>query len=239
MAAHEKALEKVLASSQELSVEFLCSVHKILCEGQGTPEAGQLRTMNVRVGPDSCCPPEHIRPNLEALVVTANQILESVDTLPCIEVAAALISLRILDIHPFRDGNGRLSRIVLNWVLARCGVPFVICLCSTPEQRKDYTDSTKWLSQAKSWKSLKWDENSFAQMRQHLKKTVRLIQEHMQRAWDELERLRVRLVATESDAQRDAAVSRVRQVLDPESHHHNVNSGLTYFLFRSKGQTAV
>ena len=53
-------------------------------------------------------------------------------------VKAAAISLGFVGIHPFTDGNGRLGRILVNWVLHRCGLPFTLSLCATPQHRASY-----------------------------------------------------------------------------------------------------
>jgi hypothetical protein len=51
---------------------------------------------------------------------------------------AAVAMYGVVDIHPFSDGNGRLSRIVASWALRRAGLPFAINLFATPAQRADY-----------------------------------------------------------------------------------------------------
>ena len=41
-------------------------------------------------------------------------------------IAAALIHLRFVEIHPFIDGNGRVARLLMNAVLIQSGYPIVI-----------------------------------------------------------------------------------------------------------------
>ena len=50
---------------------------------------------------------------------------------------AAVAMFGIIDIHPFIDGNGRLSRIVANYALNK-QLPFAINLFATPAQRNEY-----------------------------------------------------------------------------------------------------
>jgi len=38
---------------------------------------------------------------------------------------AALIHLKIISIQPFTDGNSRLSRLIMNWVLWKKGYPLI------------------------------------------------------------------------------------------------------------------
>jgi hypothetical protein len=54
---------------------------------------------------------------------------------------AAVAMFGIVDIHPFIDGNGRLSRIVANYALKQ--LPFPINLFATPNQRNEYIVATE------------------------------------------------------------------------------------------------
>jgi Fic family protein len=45
---------------------------------------------------------------------------------------------RLVDIHPFNDGNGRTARLVMNLVLIRAGYPPIAV---RPEDRLDYIRS--------------------------------------------------------------------------------------------------
>ena len=150
----------------------------------------------------------------------------------CPEVAACLVHFALIDIHPFRDGNGRMARIVCNWVLKRCGVPFVVCLCSTPDQRLKYIAACKAVCQtsrqyAQSIKSQQGAEAARSEvasegllqrrteallpLQNALMKAVALIHAHTDRAWEELERLRLRLVREASDASVAAAMREARR----------------------------
>ena len=51
---------------------------------------------------------------------------------------AALVHLRFVTIHPFGDGNGRLSRLMMNFVLNKYGYPM---LDITYENRSSYYNS--------------------------------------------------------------------------------------------------
>ena len=87
-------------------------------------------------------------------------------------VKAAAISLGFVGIHPFADGNGRLGRILVNWVLHRCGVPFAISLCGTPQHRASYIAAIREADRTH-------DVSAFA----------KYISEVSLSAWEELERL--------------------------------------------------
>lgn len=74
---------------------------------------------------------------MERLVSDINQALELRVTHPLIVIAAFIV--RFLAIHPFQDGNGRLSRVLTTLLLLRAGyvyVPFA-SLESVIEENKD------------------------------------------------------------------------------------------------------
>ena len=53
---------------------------------------------------------------------------------------AAAVCMGILDTHPYIDGNGRLARIVVNFILYNhLHLPFPVPLFATPEERVAYT----------------------------------------------------------------------------------------------------
>jgi len=60
---------------------------------------------------------------MEALVAVTKKNLKEVDTHPLIAVADFIV--RFLAIHPFQDGNGRLSRVLTNLLMLRSGYAYV------------------------------------------------------------------------------------------------------------------
>ncbi|MFC1811583.1 Fic family protein [Thermodesulfobacteriota bacterium] len=60
---------------------------------------------------------------MEALVAATRKNLKDADTHPLMAVAD--FSVRFLAIHPFQDGNGRLSRVLTNLLLLRSGYAYV------------------------------------------------------------------------------------------------------------------
>jgi len=60
---------------------------------------------------------------MELLVETTRQRFQDEDIHPLLTVADFVV--RFLAIHPFQDGNGRLSRILTNLLLLRNGYAFV------------------------------------------------------------------------------------------------------------------
>jgi hypothetical protein len=101
--------------------------------------SGILRTTKVRVGQRRCCEPSLLPENLRLLVQELNVLFKNNTVDVYVKAAAAIAG--ILEIHPFPDGNGRLARIVGNWVLAREGLPFVVDICA--RSRIEYVQSLR------------------------------------------------------------------------------------------------
>jgi Fic family protein len=62
---------------------------------------------------------------------------------------AAKISYNFVRIHPFRDFNGRLSRIIMNMILIIFGSPFFIPLKGDKKGKKRYLTSLKQANNGK------------------------------------------------------------------------------------------
>lgn len=107
-------------------------------------------------------PPYLVRPEMQAAIEWANNQLETRGTHPLL-VSANFI-FEFLAIHPFKDGNGRISRALTNLLLLRAGysyVPYVsldeiieqtkveyyLALRATQKHHKtDHEDITPWVS---------------------------------------------------------------------------------------------
>ncbi len=110
------------AHSGPLSVESLCRWHRTLMTGSPTPahHVGVLRTEQGWIGGTSpldahlVTPPPEVVPTLLAdLVAYVNRV----DVDPVSQAAIAHAQFEIL--HPFADGNGRVGRVLVAWILVR------------------------------------------------------------------------------------------------------------------------
>jgi fido (protein-threonine AMPylation protein) len=138
---HRAALEAALAhadTKQDLTIDTLKQWHSLLCRGGLVPEAGRLRTRNVRAGPTDFLPAEQVPLELDKLCKGIGALGSRLVGNNSPVTLAAAVCFGVLDIHPFADGNGRLARISTNWALRRAGLPFVINLFATPAQRREY-----------------------------------------------------------------------------------------------------
>ncbi|XP_074058355.1 protein adenylyltransferase FICD [Macrotis lagotis] len=110
----------------------LLEIHRRVLGYVDPVEAGRFRTTQVFVG-------HHIPPHprdVEKQVAELIQWLNSEDALNLHPVElAALAHYKLVYIHPFVDGNGRTSRLLMNLILMQAGYPPVTI---RKEQRSEY-----------------------------------------------------------------------------------------------------
>lgn len=103
----------------------ILDLHFDACYFQKDTDPGRYRRTGIEVtsprgGPPAFVgPPENDVPKLMGEVV---RWLERGDRDAHVAVRAAMAHLHVVSVHPFRDGNGRISRIVQSLVLAREGL---------------------------------------------------------------------------------------------------------------------
>lgn len=124
-----RAMNHGLARLPELpvSVRLIREIHAELMRGVrgGRLQPGELRTSQNWIGPAGCTlttasfvpPPHHVVP--EALG-QLEKYLHGEDGLPPL-VKIALAHVQFETIHPFLDGNGRVGRLLITFLLTECG----------------------------------------------------------------------------------------------------------------------
>lgn len=147
---HVRALSYLRAQRMwDFNASMVIEAHKILLEGavedSGVDaENGTLRTVDVHAG-------SHEFPSLkpaELLVVLDKVCAEFLRGLVCAEehpvVTAAKLAQGVVALHPFRNGNGRLCRMLFVVALMWQGVPFGVTLTSGKSRaRKHYVEALK------------------------------------------------------------------------------------------------
>ena len=112
------------ARDRPLDVAMLLSWHqRLMAHATGTADArlvGRFRDRPVWIGGTTPLnaayvgpPPEMLRDLMDDLVDFANS--DSLDVI----TQAAILHAQFESIHPFADGNGRLGRVLIGWVLVR------------------------------------------------------------------------------------------------------------------------
>lgn len=106
------------AKQEELTLDNICMLHKMLISNIREDIAGRFRqnTEYVRVGSHIAPPPKEIIERLQHMLATFNAASHN-----HIIKRISLLHLTFEYIHPFVDGNGRIGRVLNNYLLIREG----------------------------------------------------------------------------------------------------------------------
>jgi Fic family protein len=106
------------AKEEELNINLLLFLHKILLSNINDDIAGRFRKDNefVRVG-------SHIAPNPKEVIKRLEDMFVEYNSTPSENFIKRLAKLHLVFeyIHPFCDGNGRIGRVISNYLLIREG----------------------------------------------------------------------------------------------------------------------
>jgi len=126
-----KGLREVRESRIGLDLDFILHLHQTIMEQYANKSPGHLRKKQARIFLKSYGRAEEIafRPSEPARIMAElNRLLEwynqSLPSLHPIELAA-LLHLRLYKIHPFEDGNKRMSRLMFNKAMHDSGYPML------------------------------------------------------------------------------------------------------------------
>lgn len=167
--AHEvlnyvRALEHGLAMPKEEAAgqSLILAVHKVLVSGVRGDRAspGQFRREQNWVGPRSSTlfeatyvppPPKEM---IEALA-RLDEYIAGANSLPPL-IRQALVHYQFEAIHPFRDGNGRVGRLLVSLLLVRWGLlpaPVLYLSAFLEARRDDYYARLLGVSQRGEWRA--------------------------------------------------------------------------------------
>lgn len=124
MDAALRFLDQILVPRlSDISIGDILDLHQRVFGYVEPVEAGRFRTTQVYVGSFQPTPPELISSEMDEFIVWLND--ENTQSLHPVELAA-LAHYKFVIIHPFVDGNGRTSRLLMNMLLMQHGFPPVI-----------------------------------------------------------------------------------------------------------------
>jgi Fic family protein len=147
--AHKAAFYDMLKYNKELSVSTVLHWHTQLFQFTKPDIAGKIRTHQVGISGSKVLPPFPIELDL-LLRDFFDWYHQNRKKLHPVHLAG-LVHLKFVTIHPFADGNGRISRLLMNYVLHKNGYPMLIIPYS---QRMSYYTALER-------SQLKKDENVF------------------------------------------------------------------------------
>jgi len=121
--AHRDLFYEILKSKKELSLQVVLDWHWNLFHLTKPDIAGKIRKYQVTIGGSKFMPPSPVEvyPMLTEFFRWYNK---NKDKLHPVELAA-LAHLKFVTIHPFGDGNGRITRLIMNFILNKKGYPML------------------------------------------------------------------------------------------------------------------
>ncbi|MBI5347130.1 MAG: Fic family protein [Candidatus Aenigmarchaeota archaeon] len=120
---HKKVFYMMLKNKKEINLHMILEWHYNLFRDTKPGIAGKIRNYQVAItGTDVELPsPVEITPLLREFFSWYNRNKEKMHTVEL----AALVHYRFVSIHPFGDGNGRISRLLMNFILHKHGFPML------------------------------------------------------------------------------------------------------------------
>lgn len=130
-------LSELLTKVEPITQKDIKTIHGFILEGINNQYAGRYRDVEVYISGSTH---EFPKPDkVEGLMLEFSKWLvdnqENKNLHPVIFSAQA--HFKLVDIHPFVDGNGRTARLLMNFILLKYGYPIAIIECET-EKRKNY-----------------------------------------------------------------------------------------------------
>lgn len=121
--AHKKIFYEMLKYKKDLSLQIILYWHKNLFENTKPEIAGRIRAHQVAISGGKFIPafPAEVYPLLKDFFKwynKNNKMLHAVEL-------ASLAHLKFVTIHPFADGNGRISRLMINFILNKNKYPML------------------------------------------------------------------------------------------------------------------
>jgi Fic family protein len=119
--AHKAVFYEMLNNEKNLSLQIVLLWHQKLFTQTKKDIAGKIRKHQVAIAGSKFMPPPPVEVDILLREFFSwynkmKKILHSVEL-------AALVHLKFVTIHPFADGNGRISRLMMNFVLNRQKFP--------------------------------------------------------------------------------------------------------------------
>ncbi len=134
---HKKAidyLEQVVQKSDKISEDIINKVHALILREIDDQNAGNCRNTKVYISGSRYVPPDPLSVPLmmKDFVHALDKKINAAHEHPVIIAADAHYEL--VRIHPYIDGNGRVARLLMNFILIGAGYPPVIIPFSRREE---------------------------------------------------------------------------------------------------------
>ena len=136
---HRKAFDRLLDYGTDITRNFILELHKLVMKdtlrSEHNSQLGQFRSVQVYIrGVDRLPPvPEDVSKDIKKLLSWYSKKKKKLHPI----VVAAYFHIGFEIVHPFVDGNGRVGRLLMNFILHKNGYPMI----NIPlERRFEYYD---------------------------------------------------------------------------------------------------
>jgi Fic family protein len=121
--SHKKVFYEMIKYPKELSMQIVLYWHKKLFQETKEDIAGKIRNHQVIISGSKFIPPRptEIEFLLKEFFEWHNKNKDKINPVEL----AALVHLKFVTIHPFSDGNGRISRLMMNFILNKNKMPML------------------------------------------------------------------------------------------------------------------
>lgn len=109
-----------LKDHKMLDLSVIQETHRVIMQNLAPEFAGKLRTVDVRVGVHPITPHQMIRQRLSHWLLDMHNAVRP-DCQDLWQCQPRQMHIRFEQIHPFRDGNGRVGRMLMWWHELRLG----------------------------------------------------------------------------------------------------------------------
>ena len=124
---HRSAFDYMLSYKGDVSKKFICELHRLVVQNtlreDLIPEIGKYRTLQVYIhGRDWIPPkPKEVPQEMKSLLSWYAKNKKKLHPV----ILAAYFHIAFETVHPFIDGNGRVGRLLMNFILHKHGYPMI------------------------------------------------------------------------------------------------------------------
>ncbi|MBS9768319.1 MAG: Fic family protein [Flavobacteriaceae bacterium] len=117
-------IKEVVQKHEPITERLVMEIHSLILKGIDNRNAGKYRNVPVMISGAKHLPPQPyaVPIEMERLLLWYNEHKETLHPI----VLSAEMHERLVTIHPFIDGNGRTSRLLMNLILLQNGYPIAI-----------------------------------------------------------------------------------------------------------------
>jgi len=135
---HKKAIDFIKNYKNDVNELFILKLHSIILKDTSEKFAGRYRENPVRIfGSNTKFPDSYLVPQLVKNLIHWYE--KNKKNYHSFELAV-IFSMKLVTIHPFVDGNGRISRLVMNYILKKNNYPWVNVY---NKQRAEYLNAVR------------------------------------------------------------------------------------------------